>query len=197
MALERDFQFPHRYEIEEAPELPGSGQSATPVHYFPGSATRSEHDGVWLMIRPENSDPWIGVFASGYGCSKILSLPDPDFICIVASGSAYIVKANDPRNCQELPTTSLTDVRAIPEARLVIFADFVRLTAFGQNGVAWTSPRLCWDDLEIVKVTSETIEGVGYDPGGSGNCDLPFAVELATGRPIIPPPLHLNGREFS
>ena len=92
---------------------------------------------------------------------------------------------------------SVTDVRAIPEAGLVIFADFVRLTTFRQNGVAWTSPRLCWGDLKIVKVTSETIEGVGYDPGGSGNCDLPFAVELATGRPIIPPPLHLNGREFS
>ena len=192
MALERDFQFPHLYEVEEVPELPGNGQPFFPVHYFPGSATRSEHDGIWLLIRPENYDQWIGVFASSYGCNKVLSLPDPDFICIVSGGLAYIVKATDPSTWQQLPTMSITDVRSIPDAGLVVFADFIRLTAVGPNGVAWTSPRLCSDDLKIVNITSERIEGVGYDPVGSGECDLPFAVELATGRALIPPPPHLN-----
>jgi hypothetical protein len=196
MTLERDFQFPHRYEIDEVPELPGSGRSPLALHYFPRSSAGPEQDGMWLLVRPEDGDPWIGIFAEGYGsppaCSRILSLPDPNRICVVSSGAIYIVLARDPANWEELPLLPVTDVRALPEAGLVIFAGFQRLLALGRDGIAWKTPRLCDDRLTISTITSERIAGVGYDPGGSGECDLSFAVELATGRPLVPPPSHLN-----
>lgn len=201
MAIQRDFQFAHWYEVEEIPELPGNGRFRFPVHYFPGSKTRPEHDGIWLTVRPGEGEPWIGVFAFGYGsppaCSRVLSLPDPKAICIVSRGTAYVVQASDPARWEKLEVFPVTHAIPVPEAGLVVFADFTRLSAFGQNGVAWTSPSLCWDALKIMSIDSQKIEGVGYDPGGSGECDLPFAVDLPTGRALTPLPPHLNRPPYS
>jgi hypothetical protein len=59
--LEIDLAFPHSYEIEELPELPGTGSFDVPLLYFPPPKTRPEHDGLWLKIR---AWPLMAVMAS-------------------------------------------------------------------------------------------------------------------------------------
>jgi hypothetical protein len=83
------------------------------------------------------------------------------------------------------------DIRMIPERQLLVFADFTGLVAYGHNQVVWRSPRLCWDDLRILNVSQDTIEGVGSDPTNSG--DSRFAVEIRTGRSLYPSPLSVDG----
>ncbi|HEV2205558.1 MAG TPA: hypothetical protein VGR36_03395 [Candidatus Acidoferrales bacterium] len=85
------------------------------------------------------------------------------------------------------------DVRVIPQHLLIVFSDFTRLAACGENGVAWVSPQVCWDDLKIVNVTSETIEGTGYDPTSKTH-QLQFVVSLKTGLSLLPPPLPVDGK---
>lgn len=166
--MEIDFGLPHSYEIEELIELPGTGRFSVPVLYFPRPKSRPEHHGLWLRIRPARGQTWIGVFAFGYGeppaVSRIVSLPDPDRACIISRGATYIVNPNDPDSWEQIPMMPVLDVRLIPEHQFLVFADFTRLAAYGADGIVWRSPRVCWDDLKILSVTRDSIEGAGYDP---------------------------------
>lgn len=192
-----DLEFPHAYEIEEVPELPGTGKYNIPVFYFPRTKPGREHDGLWLKVSAANGTSWIGCFVFAYNSqlslSKIASTPDPDRICVVSKGGAHIVKADDPDVWEQLPLMPVTELRSIPDHQLLVFADFTRLIAYGRNGVAWQSPRLCWDELRITKITSMTIEGTGYDPTNSLTHASLFSVDIKTGNSLFPSPISKGG----
>jgi hypothetical protein len=184
--IDIDLEFPHSYEIEEIPELHGTGVFNAQVHYFPRTNTRPEHDGIWLLIRPATGQPWVGVFGFGEGSSpfisRVVSTPDKDRVCVISSGSAFVVKAAEPDKWEQLAVEPVRDVRLITEHQLLVFADFTRLIAYGHNQVTWKSLGLCGDDLRILNVSSDKIEGVGYEP--ADDCDFPFAVDIRTGQSL-------------
>ena len=184
--------YPHSYEIEELREIPGTGSLDFPVFYFPRPRNRPEHDGLWLKIRAENSNSWVGVFAFGHGSppafSRLVSSPDPNKVCVVSRGAAYVVKADDPNSWEQIPTAPVLDIRAAPEHGFLIFADHTRLAAYGRDGLVWRSPRVCWDELKIVSVTPDRIDGVGSDPTNL-DAPRPFAVDVRTGRSLLSSPV--------
>jgi hypothetical protein len=192
--MELNLSFPHSYDIEEFQELPGTGTTREQLYYFPRPSTRPEHDGTWLKVH--NREPWIGVFAFGYteppAISCISTTPNPDRVCIVSSGAAYIVNAQIPDSWEQIPTMPVLDVRSVPQHQLLIFADFTRLTAYGADGIVWQSSRICWDELKIIRVGSESIQGVGYDPIKLRESQ--FAVDIKTGRSLLPPPKSVDGQ---
>ncbi|MGA3371353.1 MAG: hypothetical protein ABSC48_06275 [Terracidiphilus sp.] len=192
-----DLEFPHSYEIEEIPELPGTGEFNVPVHYFPRSISRPEHDGIWLCIRPMTGQSWIGVFDFGYrsppAISRVVSTPNDDCVCIISRGAAYIVNAEEPNQWELLDIRPVLDLRLIPEYQLLVFADFTRLIAYGNHQIVWKSPRLCWDYLKILNVSREEIIGVGYDPTNSES-ESRFAVDIRTGKSLCPAPVSIDGK---
>jgi hypothetical protein len=194
--FEIDLTFPHTYEIEELPELPGSGILDIPLLYFPRLKNRLEHDGLWIKISPVGGKSWIGVFAFGYqsppAFSRVLSFPDPDRACVISNGAAYMVKADEPEIWELIPVVPVLDVRSIPEPQLIVFADFNSLVAYGKSGRVWRSPRVCWDELKILVATPDIIEGVGNDPANLGQSR--FAVATRTGRSLLPPPRSTDGK---
>jgi hypothetical protein len=196
--LEFDFTFPHSYEVEQVREWPGSGSFSVPVIYFPPPKARAEHDGLWLMAKAKSGKTWIGVFSFGYtsppAFSRVISSPNPESVCVVSHGSAYIVNAEKPDVWEQVPILPVLEIRPLPEHKLLVFSDFTGLGACGSNGLAWRSPRVCWDELKITKVTSETIEGTGYDPTNSLNQEMQFAVDLRTGRSLLPSPVSIDGK---
>jgi hypothetical protein len=115
--------FAHTYEVSEFPELPGSGWGKTPVHYFPRTQTRPEHDGIWIKVVPSTGLPWVGVFDFGYGVppaiSAILSAPNPGVLCVVSAGAGYLVKSDEPdawiyfrsRECAPFPSANSSSSR--------------------------------------------------------------------------------------
>jgi len=137
--LDIDLVFPHSYEIEDLPELSGTGKSDLPVIYFPQPKTRLENDGLWLKVRAETGEPWIGVFAFGYSSppafSRVISSPDRTRACIISKGRAFIVKADEPASWEEIPVMPVLDVRMIQEYQLLVFSDFIRLAAYGSSGL--------------------------------------------------------------
>jgi hypothetical protein len=192
--LEFDFVFPHSYEVEELREWPGTGVFSIPVIYYPPPKSRPEHNGLWLKVKARSGKAWIGVFAFGYhsppAISRVLSSPDAGKVCVVSKGSAYVVNAEQPEAWHEIPVTPVLDVRPLLEQKLLVFADFTRLAAYGSDKFAWQSTRLCWDELKITNVTSGIIEGTGYDPTNSLT-KLRFAVDVKTGRSLLPSPLSM------
>ena len=196
--LEVDLKFAHTYEVEELRDFPGTGKFAVPLLYFPPPKARPEHDGLWLKVSPSTGAPWIGVFAFGYespvAISRIVSSPDPNRICVISKGGAYIVKVDQPEVWEQIPLMPVLDVRPIPEDKLLVFSDFIRLAAYGRDGLAWRSPRVCWDELKIVRVTPDAIEGMGVDPTNSITREMRFVIDLKTGRSLLPSPTSIEGK---
>jgi hypothetical protein len=196
--LEFDLTFPHSYEVEEIGELPGTGKFNVPLIYFPPPGTRGEHDGLWLRIKADTGKAWVGVFAYGYtsppAYSRVFSSPDPKRVCVLSRGSAYMVNADEPETWEKIPVFPVLEVRPLPVHKLLVFSDFSSLASYGSSGIAWRSPRVCWDGLKITNVSSETIEGTGYDPTNSTTHESRFAVDVRTGRSLLPSPESVDGK---
>jgi hypothetical protein len=122
-----------------------------------------------------------------------MSTFDPDHVCIIAKGAGYIVNTADPDIWEQIPIAPVLDVRLIREGQLLLVADHTRLAAFSKTGLAWRSPRLCWDDLKVTTITEKVIEGHGYDPT-DGSDQRPFRVNITTGESLIAPPVAIDGR---
>ncbi|HEV2399093.1 MAG TPA: hypothetical protein VGS27_19260 [Candidatus Sulfotelmatobacter sp.] len=195
--LETDFVFAHSYETEGIPELPGTGTFGIPILYFPTPSHRPEHNGTWLKITPSTGNSWIGVFKflfeSPDRFSRVLSTPDPNRVCVVSGSAGYIVKVDEPEIWEEIVIPVL-GVQPLSKHKLLIFSDFTGLAAYGRNGLVWKSKQLCWDELRILKVTDTTIEGAGYDPTNSISNESHFAVDIATGRSLLPCPTDITGK---
>ncbi len=185
-ALDFDYTFPHSYDVQELRELPGSGGIDAPLFYIPEPKSRTEHDGLWLKIRSSDSHTWIGIFAFGSSSSalsRVLSTPDAEVLCVVSGGAAYVVRSGEPKAWQRVRDRPIIDVRVLPDHQMLLLASFTTLTALGKAGVIWESPSLCGDDLKIVRVTPDAVEGIGYDPAKSGETN--FAVDINTGRSLL------------
>jgi hypothetical protein len=196
--LEIDLDLLHSYDIQEIRDYPGTGKLRDPVIYFPQPLEGREGSGLWLKVKAASGKSWVGVFAFGYpsppAFSRVVSSPDPDRFCVIANGAAYIVKSDEPKVWDKIPVMPVLDVRLVPERELIVFSDFTHLVAYRNNSLAWQSPRVCWDDLKIIRITRELIEGVGYDPTNSITHERPFAVDLETGRSLLSAPSSTDGK---
>jgi hypothetical protein len=196
--LEIDLALPHAYAVEEIGDLPGTGKFDVPVIFFPPPRNRSAHDGLWLKVTAASGKRWIGVFKFGHASppafSCVVDSLDPDRMCVISKGAAYIVKADQPEAWEQIPLVPVVDFRVVRDAGLLIFSDFIRLVAYGSSGLVWRSPRVCWDRLKIVSVNHGIIEGIGYDPTNLVTHESRFVVDLKTGRSLLPPPSSIDGK---
>lgn len=196
--LDFDWTFPHSYEVEELREIPASGAFNVPVFYIPTPKGRPEHDGLWLNFRAANGKTWLGIFAFGYtsppAFSRVVGSPNRDQAYVIANGSGFLVRPDNPEDWEQIPIAPVFEARSIPEHKILVFGDFTRLAAYGSSGLIWRSPRVCWDELKIVAVTHDTIEGTGHDPTNRG--ESRFIVDLKTGRSLLPSPVSTEGKSL-
>jgi hypothetical protein len=159
-------------------------------HKFQRQASRAE--GTDLVLRtprkstvievvPTGKQPWFGEFENGpEGLHGIFATPDPNTVCVVATGQGYWVSVVTPENYAILPLIPIKRVISIPEQKALIFLDYTKLAAYGPNGIKWLTGDLSWDGLEIIDVTSDKILGKSWDaPSGR---HVPFSVDIDSGR---------------
>ncbi len=175
-----DLSFPHRFACEVLTELPGVTVSRR--HFFPAHADGGQ-DGAIVRVTPEAGAAWIGTFAFGKfgasGASCVVSMPDPQKICVVARGAGYVVDTAKPGAGEVVPATPIVDVRAVPAAGLVVFANYTEIVAYGERGVQWRTSRLAWDGLKILGIGRELLLGEYWDI--RADMMQRFEVDLATG----------------
>ncbi|HET9803301.1 MAG TPA: hypothetical protein VFP96_08695 [Candidatus Acidoferrum sp.] len=188
--IEPDLTFPHSYEVKEVAEFPGTGVFREPVFRFPRGG--GDGNALWLRVKASSGQSWVGVFSSGRYSSgaarAVLSTPNLHRMCVLSYGNAYIVDAGHPETWERIELFPVLGVRPVVEHDLLLFFDFTGLEAYGTNGVAWKTPRLCWDDLKITNITANAVEGTGYDPTNRMRPEMRFAVDLKTGRSLLPSP---------
>ncbi len=181
MSVATDFSFSRRYECDPIDEL--SGGEVPSHYYYPGGTLAGGGDGVIVRIAPEGGASWTGTFAFGkHGqntVTRVLSMPDSDKVCVVSRGAGYIVPVHDPRIWEGVEATPVIDIRSIPSAGLVVFANFTELIAYGAEGVRWRTMRLAWDNMKLIEVTHEKIVGEYWDIRSEET--RTFEVDVATG----------------
>lgn len=182
------FEFVARYEVRQLERI--DRQFSPKVLAFPEavSVDRQQElaEGPILAVAPANGEAWIGVFhGGGYGVppaapGQVIGWPDEKSLCVVKTGTGCLVRTDDPRETNEIDAFPITDVLAIPERDLVVFADFTHLIAYGPDGIAWRSGRVALDELEIIRAEGNVLHVAGFF--GSVN-RAEFTVDLRTGRP--------------
>lgn len=178
-----DLTFRSQYEVEQwhgqSSELEDIKRFCFPKDSIDGFT----NNGLLIMIKPHASTTWLGAFAFGYDSPKALtgiySCPDENSVCVVSSGRAYLVKANDPCVWELVKAYPILDVRPIASKNLLLFADFTTMTAYGPKGFAWKTARLSWDGLKITEVSSQHIRGLAWD--ALQEREVEFLVDLETG----------------
>lgn len=153
---------------------------------YPRQAEEVERGALEVLVRPASDTPFLATFALGFADpalpTGIWSCPNPDELCAVAGGYAYIVNTRDPQQFTQLPFRPVLEVRALPEHKLLLFVGSIALLAWGRGGLAWQSPRLSSEGLEVTETRGNILHGVGWDL--VTDREVPFALDLRNGTPV-------------
>jgi hypothetical protein len=177
-----DLTFAHEWQADVLAARP---LILPPRHFvYPAQVEEVERGALEVMIRPTGAQPFLATCALGFADpaapSGVWSCPDPRSICIAAGGYAYLIDTRDPSQWQQVEYLPVTEVRALPEAGLLIFSGFHSMLAWGSAGAVWQSARLSWDGVRITSIEAETIHGFGWDM--RTDQEIPFEVDIKTGQ---------------
>jgi hypothetical protein len=191
------FEFPKRFEVtllerlRPRPDHEGYTRSLG----FPGGGDLDPQQELAeppiFAVRPAEGDPWIGTYWGG-GCgappaapTQVVGMPDEVSICVVKHGSACVIRTDDPCVNFEIDLFPVCSVLSVPEQSLIVFGDFTRLLSYGEDGVAWRTDQLVWDDLELLGYEGDVLRVSGFD--APANASREFTVDLGSGRATGPP----------
>ena len=176
---------PHPWSVTPltAPPLIAPARQYTYPLQIPGEEDALARGALQLLIRPANGTPqFLATCALGFRDpsmpTALLSSPNPKEICAVAGGYAYLIDTGDPTRSTHIPLKPVTAV--LPTSSLLLFAGFHTLLAWGADGIAWQTPRLSWEGIQLGEITPTTLHGTGWNL--LTDRDVPFTVDLATGR---------------
>lgn len=176
-----DLTFPHAWTAEILTTRPLILPQRQYV--YPKQAEEVERGALEVMVHPVNAEVFLGTFALGFADpaapTGIWSCPDPQKMCAVSGGYAYLVNTLQPDEFAQVEYRPVLEVRALREHGLLIFAGHHALTAWDVSGQVWQTTRLSWEGVQITRIEGQWLYGVGWDMRKDG--DVPFRVNLDTG----------------
>lgn len=180
--------FAATYEVEREPEFPGNGDWGCSVYgYAPDGSVTEDFESRWgaptlLRVTSGSGTESILMFAAGGlgGVSAVVGCPNPDHVCVVVAGLAYLVDTGGPERGAVVIRNDAQELVPLPDESLLLLAGFTDIVAVGVNGMTWRSPRLVLDCLAVGYARAGRI--FGHGEGTSGGVD--FAIDAATGQQI-------------
>jgi len=198
--------FPHHWTAEILPRRPMILPSR---HYvYPGQVEEVERGALEVLIQPggacESEQPFLATCALGFrdpaAPSGLWACPNPDWLCAVSGGYAYLIDTAAPQRftmlryrpvLEVLPYTadsgseSAAELPALVDGQhprhhhLLLFAGHHSILAWGRDGEAWESDRLSSEGLTNLRIEDGVLCGEGWDM--RTDKDVPFALDLMTG----------------
>lgn len=155
-----DSAFGSAYTFEIDPEFPGDGDWGCPVVGFDRSgAVVSDFDSRWgapfiVRLGPDGGQEWVAMLPSG-GLGQLREAfvtPEPHLLAIVAGGLACLLDTRSPGLPVQIIRDGVNQVVASSDPPLLLFVRFFDIAALGPDGIAWRTPRLCVDDLQVQEI---------------------------------------------
>jgi hypothetical protein len=186
-----DGSFPHRWQAEILSARP----LILPVSHFvyPMQAEEVERGALEVLIRPtKNEQGFLATCALGFRAPAVptglWSTPNPDEICAVSGGYAYIVDTTAPEHFTMIPYRPVLEIRPVPAQELLLFVGHHSILGWGKNGQAWQSEKLTSEGLTITSIEGSTLHGQGWDM--MTDKETQFELDLCTGHRLQ----HVNSR---
>ena len=180
-----DLSFPHGWQAEILAARP---LILPPRHYvYPRAAEEVERGALEVLVRAhtQESEPFLATCALGFRDpavpSGIWSTPEPERICAVSGGYAYLIDTNNPERFTMLPFRPVLEVRAATAEGLLLFVGHHAILAWGSRGQAWQSEKLSDEGVTITAIEDGVLRGLGWEM--MTDAEKPFAVDLQTGTP--------------
>ena len=162
-----DFAFPHTWKAEILSARP---LILPPRHYvYPREVEEVERGALELLVRPNELDasPFLATCALGFRDpvvpTGLWSAPNPNEICAVAGGYAYIIDTVAPDRFNMLPYRPVLQVRPVVDQGLLLFVGHRSILAWGASGKAWESPKLSDEGVTITGSDSGQLRGLGWN----------------------------------
>jgi hypothetical protein len=193
-----DGSFPHSWQAEV---LAGRPLILPSRHFvYPRDAEEVERGALEVLVRPgvgwlsDETPPkgpqpegqFLATCALGFrdpsAPTGVWSAPNPEELCAVAGGYAYLIDTNSPERFTMIPYRPVLEVRAVVEAGLLLFAGSRSILAWGRDGVAWESERLSDEGVTISGVENGLLRGAGWEL--RTDRETPFALDVRTGRRV-------------
>jgi protein-tyrosine phosphatase len=178
--------FPHTWaaEVLKSPPLIAPARHFTYPRQVAGEEDALARGALQLLVRPERGGNFLATCALGFTNtampSGVLSCPNPNELCAVAGGYAYIIDTLNPERSTHIPLKPVVSIHPVPSENLLLFTGFHTVLAWGAEGEAWHSNKLSWEGIRITGVQGHTLHGTGWDL--LTDREHPFALNLRTGR---------------
>jgi hypothetical protein len=141
---------------------------------------------IAVAVEPWGEPRWTATFAAPdpgrRTLSALLGTPSPTGLCVVERGTAFLGDVLEPDGFVVVPTAGpvVAAEELTAESALLLVTPWA-ITAVGESGVLWTTPRVAIDGLRVDEASGGWVRGVA-DPDDDEPRD--FAVDLATGQVI-------------
>jgi hypothetical protein len=180
-----NLNFPHNWEARILPARP----LILPPRQFvyPREAEEVERGGLEVMIRADARTPeFLATCALGFQDpivpTGILSCPNPNEICAVSGGYAYLIDTTAPERFTMLPYRPVLELHPVPALNLLLFVGHRSILAWGTVGLAWESEKLSSEGVTIVAIDGSTLCGRGWDM--LTDKETEFSLDMLSGKRI-------------
>ena len=181
-----DFSFPHRWHAEV---LAARTLILPPRHFvYPQAAEEVERGALELLIRPGAPDaqPFLAICALGFrdpaAPTGLWSTPEPEELCAVAGGYAYLIDTTAPERFSMIPYRPVLEIRPLVLQGLLLFVGHHSILAWGRDGKAWESEKLSDEGVTIAGIENGVLRGTGWEM--KSDRERPFAIDLRSGRAL-------------
>jgi hypothetical protein len=169
--------------------LPARPLILPPRHFvYPREAEEVERGALEVLIRPESSEvqPFLATCALGFrdpaAPTGLWSAPNPQEICAVSGGYAFLIDTTAPQRFTMIPFRPVLEVRPLPANDLLLFVGHHAILAWGAQGEAWRTEKLSDEGVTIATIQDGVLHGLGWNL--ISNKETPFALDVKTGSPI-------------
>jgi hypothetical protein len=147
-----------------------------------------------LLVHPLDGGNFLATFALGFTDptmpTGVFACPDPQQMCAVAGGYAYVIDTANPERCTFLALRPAVEVKTLKTQGLLLFVGFHSMMAWGHNGLVWESARLSWEGVRVTNIDGNMLHGIGWNL--LTDREVGFSVDLLTGQHqgggFAPPP---------
>lgn len=161
-----------KYEILDA--LPTYGPMYIPIAE---NGEQFYSEGFVVRFYKKDGSEWVANFQPGWTSLKaVYELENTSNLLVIALGTCYIMDLDKTKPISVFGV-GYSNVLKTENGRLVL-QDQTDLTIIETNGEHWDTERISWDELKDLKIESNIVSGLSYNPMNDADEWVAFSYNL-------------------
>jgi hypothetical protein len=171
-------------EVLKTPPLIAPARQFVYPKQIAGEEDALARGALQLLVQPPTGGTFLATCALGFTDpampTGVFTCPNPNEICAVAGGYAYVIDTTEPERCTHIGLKPVVEVRQLVAQKFLLFVGFHSMMAWGRNGLAWESTRLSWEGIRITSIDGDVLHGFGWNL--MTDKEVVFSLDLLTGQ---------------